>query len=86
MLNLNINVNIPNKNRFPLLLVGVNKCLHCGAEGTLQKIDIFDRPSKQDIYPLDRIECTRCKQKYSIKWTEKDGELIPVPTNLLNKR
>lgn len=86
MLNLNINVNIPTKNKFPIKLIGVNECLHCGSKGTLQKIDIFGRPSKQDMYPLDHIESSHCNQRYSIEWKEKDGELIPVPVNMSIKQ
>ena len=83
MLNLNVEVNIKaSKPRFPISLVGVNKCLHCGAEGTLEKVDIFGRTSKQDIYPLDHIKCNNCGCDYSIKWKKVDsGELVPVPTN-----
>ena len=83
MLNLNVDVKInTTKPRFPIKLIGVNKCLHCGGENTLQKIDIFGRESKQEIYPLDHIKCSACGYEYSIEWKDNgEGELIPVPTN-----
>ena len=83
MLNIDVDVNIKiSKPRFPIKLIGVNKCLHCGAEGTLRKIDIFGRESKQEIYPLDKIKCSACGYDYSIEWKDKGtGKLIPVPVN-----
>ena len=61
-------------------LIGVN--ISEMDEGTLEKVDIFGRTSKQDIYPLDHIKCRNCGCEYSIKWKKVDsGELVPVPTN-----
>lgn len=83
MLNLNVEVNIKaTKPKIPIKLIGVNKCLHCGADGTLQKVDIFGRPQKQEIYPLDHIKCSACGYTYSIEWKDDgEGKLIPVPVN-----
>ena len=85
---MNINVDITfnsdkkKKERFPIHLVGVNQCLHCGQENTLEKIDIFGNTAVQEIYPLDRIRCRNCGYEYSIKWTKNnEGKLIPVPVN-----
>lgn len=89
MLNINVDVDISvNKGlKFPIKLIGVNKCLHCGSEGTLKKVDIFGRPSVKDIYPLDHITCTNCNQDYSIEWKDNGtGELIPVPVDQSIKR
>ena len=89
MLNLNVEVNINADRglRFPIKLIGINQCLHCGAKGTLKKVDIFGRESKQDIYPLDHITCTNCNYDYSIEWKDNgSGELIPVPVNPSIKR
>ena len=83
MLNLNVDVKIKvSKPKIPIKLVGVNKCLHCGTEGSLQKVDIFGKESKQEIYPLDHIHCSACGYDYSIEWKpQEDGSFIPVPTN-----
>ena len=84
MLNLNVEVNIDlQKTKIPIKLLGVNECLHCGSKGTLRKVDIFGRESKQDIYPLDKIKCVACGYDYSIEWKDLDGtgELTPVPVS-----
>ena len=85
MLNINVDISFHKKDnlRFPIHLVGVNQCLHCGAKDTLEKIDIFGNVSKQEIYPLDRIKCRKCGYEYSIKWNKVEGSsnLIPVPVN-----
>ena len=83
MLNINVEVNIKaGKPKIPIKLIGVNKCMHCGAEGTLQKVNIFGKVEKQEIYPLDHIKCSACGYEYSIEWKENDdGTLIPVPVN-----
>ena len=83
MLNLNVDVKINiSKPYWPIKLIGVNKCLHCGSEGSLEKVDIFGRVSKEEIYPLDRIKCRNCGADYSIEWRDNgEGELIPIPSN-----
>lgn len=83
MLNINVNVDIKaSKPKIPIKMIGVNKCLHCGGEGTLQKVNIFGKAEKQEIYPLDHIKCSACGQEYSIEWRRNDdGEIIPIPTN-----
>ena len=84
MLNINVNVNIKaSKPRFPIKLLRENKCLHCGAEGALERVDIFGRVSKSDIYPLDHIRCRDCGYDYSIEWKDldHDGTLHPVAVN-----
>ena len=85
MLNINVDISFnKKKERFPVHLIGENLCLHCGAKNTLKKMDIFGNESKQEIYPLDHIVCSRCGYEYSIKWTEDpqgSGKLIPVPVS-----
>ena len=83
MLNINVDVTFNTKNRFPVHIIGENFCLHCGSKNTLEKIDIFGNVAKQEIYPLDRIKCSKCGYEYSIKWTkaENSNKLIPVPVN-----
>lgn len=87
MININVDIQFNSKNtnnlKFPIKLIGVNQCLHCGKENTLEKIDIFGNVSRQEIYPLDRIRCSNCGYEYSIQWKkdEKTNKLIPVPVN-----
>ena len=82
MLNLDIKVKVSKTPDFPYKLIGVNECLHCGAKGTLQKINIFGNASPQEIYPLDKIKCSACGYEYSIEWKQDiSGKMIPVPVN-----
>ena len=79
-ISVDVNINVNRKNpRFPIRFVGINKCLHCGADNTLEKVDIFGRVAKSEVYPLDYIRCSKCGQKYSIEWRNTDdGKLMPV--------
>lgn len=83
MLNLNVEVNINAKfPKIPIKLKGVNQCLHCGATDSLEKVNIFGKVTKQEIYPLDHIKCNKCGYDYSIQWEDNGkGELIPVPVS-----
>lgn len=76
MLDINIDVELK-KVSYPILF-DYNRCVKCGAEGTLKFVDIFGRKVNQEIYPLEKIKCFNCGAKYGIQWNmQKDGKLNP---------
>lgn len=80
MLNIDVNVQV-RKVRYPVIFDN-NTCTKCGAQGTLGFVDIFGKDAKQEIHPLERIQCKKCGAKYGIQWNkEPDGKMIPTPTD-----
>ena len=78
MLGINVNVEIRGIH-YPIYFDRVNECVHCGAKGSLNMVDIFNREAREEIHPFDHIKCKVCGRDYSIKWTKdpETGKLYP---------
>ena len=80
MLDISVNVDVK-KTTYPILFTN-NTCVQCAAVGTLKFVNIFGRPSSQEIHPLERIQCMKCGAKYGIHWeADNDGTLHPNPVD-----
>jgi hypothetical protein len=67
---------------YPMTIVGENICLHCGASGSLQTVNIIGKPDPSGIRPFSHIKCNNCGRIFSIKWTQTENDkMIPVPVD-----
>lgn len=56
-----------------------NTCVHCGATDTLRFKDKFNNITKNPVYSVNNMICTKCGREYSIKWErESDEKMIPT--------
>ena len=80
MIKLGIDLNFEVKPiEYPMMAVGENICVHCGASGSLQTVNIFGRPDPSGIRPFSHITCNNCGRIFSIKWKQmENGKSIPV--------
>ena len=74
MLGIDVNIEIKDTH-YPIYFDGVNACVKCGAENSIEMIDKFGSKASAEIHPLDHMRCSKCGALYSIKWVKnKDGE------------
>ena len=80
MLNIDVSINVK-KTRYPIIFTN-NTCTMCGATDTLRFVDVFGRRTREEIHPLEKIQCSNCGAKYGIQWDmHDDGKMYPTPTD-----
>ena len=55
-----------------------NTCIKCGASGTLRYLDIRGKLTKDPIYPIASMVCTKCHEQFYISWL-KEGDKYTRP-------
>ena len=55
-----------------------NTCLKCGATGTLRFLDARGQLTRDPIYPVTSMVCTKCKGQFYIDWL-KEGNNYTRP-------
>ena len=64
---------------YPVRFEKHNICVHCGSTGTLVFVNKWGKETKKEIYPFNKIKCTKCGTVYSIMWQMDDnGDMYPT--------
>lgn len=79
MLKITTNVPRSGKPEIPIFYNRKNKCINCGAEGSLAFIDRYGKEARGEYKPFDHIVCKHCGEEYNIFWqkTEDSAKMYP---------
>lgn len=80
MLNLKFDFGVSvSESKYPVTFHKRNTCIHCGADGSLEFVDIFGNKSNKEIHPFDHIKCKKCGRSYSINWEQEEDSCKMYP-------
>lgn len=54
-----------------------NVCLECDTRDSLKFVDMRDDTYSQMLHVTKYVKCSKCGEKYLIKWINENGTMVP---------